>query len=206
MATTIKNALGWKIRAVAPKGLLLLLLAGCATLPAPQGRQQVSVVTALPDGTPVTGALCDVKNDKGAWSTVTPGSVQVLQSDSPLQVTCQKDGYQAGSTLAGKPVEGYVLGELGGLGKLVIGGSSAARPAHMNQGAELPKKYYADSITVTLKRLEAESSSVKFGTPAIPPRSDIIPLNLDDAQKKCAEIGFVKGTENFGLCVMRLMR
>jgi len=31
-------------------------------------------------------------------------------------------------------------------------------------------------------------------------------LDLDDAQKKCQELGFSKGTENYGNCVLKLAR
>jgi hypothetical protein len=206
MATIQKHAWRVKSRSRVAATLPLLVLAACATLPQAEGRHQVNVLTGLPDGTAVTGARCEVKNDKGVWSIVTPGPVQVLTSDSPLQVSCNKDGYQDGSTLVGKPVDGYVLGELGGLGKLVIGGSSASRPAYMTQGVESPKKYYPDSIIVILKRTDVVNPSVNASTPPVSPRHDSTTLNLDDAQKKCSEIGFNKGTENFGLCVMRLMR
>jgi hypothetical protein len=29
-------------------------------------------------------------------------------------------------------------------------------------------------------------------------------LQLEDAQKKCAELGFLKGTESFGNCVLKV--
>jgi hypothetical protein len=172
--------------------LALLALCSCASVPSEEEKQQVHVTALLSDGAIVNGARCELTNNKGAWSVMTPGAVDVLTSESPLQVTCQKEGYRKVKVSIGQQVDGQVIGDLGGLGKLVIGGAKSSRSPFFSNDSNAPSHLYPSAIKVSMTQLEPNSGNKKtFG--------------FDEAQKKCEEIGLRKGTENFGMCVMKLM-
>jgi hypothetical protein len=172
--------------------LALLALCSCASVPSEEEKQQVHVTALLSGGAIVNGARCELTNDKGSWSVMTPGAVDVLTSESPLQVTCQKEGYRKVKVSIGQQVDGQVIGDLGGLGKLVIGGAKSSRSPFFSNDSNAPSHLYPSAIKVSMTQLEPNSGNKKtFG--------------FDEAQKKCEEIGLRKGTENFGMCVMKLM-
>ena len=52
------------------------------------GKEGLPIITVPP------GAQCELKNNKGALSVVTPGEVIVKRSKQPLTITCIKDGYK----------------------------------------------------------------------------------------------------------------
>jgi len=52
------------------------------------GKEGLPIITVPP------GAQCELKNNKGDWSVVTPGEVTVKRSKQPLKITCVKDGYK----------------------------------------------------------------------------------------------------------------
>lgn len=69
--------------------VLSVFITGCASIVNGQ-HQPISVRT-----TPVQGAMCALKNDKGTWYVrSTPGSVVVHRSYKELNVACEKKGYQ----------------------------------------------------------------------------------------------------------------
>lgn len=160
--------------------------------------------TVLASGAYVDGVTCDLKNERGAWSVVTPNSVEVVQSEMPLQVVCRKDGYSLASTTIVKQTEGRVLGDLGGLGKLVVGGSTTARPPYMNSGSEISKYPYASPIKIVMTPLPLETSPAK-SLSNNESTSQKKTFDFEDAKSKCEDIGLRKGTESFGLCVMKLI-
>lgn len=55
------------------------------------GKYTTSDRQALP------GAQCTATNDRGSWTVVTPGAVEVLRSAARLRVTCSREGYREGS-------------------------------------------------------------------------------------------------------------
>lgn len=68
--------------------LSAMLLTGCATMM--EGTtQNVSVSTG-----PVSGAACDLKNERGSWALTSPGKVEVKRSTTDLVITCAKPGWQ----------------------------------------------------------------------------------------------------------------
>ncbi len=68
---------------------LIAALAGCAwTEPFP--TQTLRVEVAEKD------VVCRLSNDRGTWTMVAPGSVDVLESTTPLAVSCNKPGKPAG--------------------------------------------------------------------------------------------------------------
>ncbi len=186
-------------RYVAP--LFLCVLSSCASTPSIDSRQKINVATFLADGTAINGVKCDLKNDKSEWSVVTPSAVDVEQSEVPLQVTCRKTGYGTATVLIGKETEGRVLGDLGGFGKLVLGGSKAPRSPFVSNDSEMSLHQYPNSIKVTMTPLVLMNTSPQL---KLESRSKTT-FDFDEANKKCEEIGLRKGTENFGMCVMKLM-
>lgn len=45
----------------------------------------------------LSGAQCIASNDRGSWTFVAPGAVDVLRSAAPLRVTCRREGYRDAS-------------------------------------------------------------------------------------------------------------
>lgn len=80
---------------LAPVALVTLLaLGGCSSITG-ETQQSISVETMTTSG-PVTGAQCELINDKGKWFTVTPGSVVIAKSNQDLVITCQRESHQPG--------------------------------------------------------------------------------------------------------------
>ena len=73
---------------------VIFTLSGCSSITG-QNQQSVSVETLTEKG-PITGALCDLSNDKGKWFVTTPGSVVIGKSNENLAVICRKDGTEPG--------------------------------------------------------------------------------------------------------------
>jgi hypothetical protein len=94
------------------------------------------------DGQPVSGARCNLKNDKGEWFVTTPGSVTIRKAYGDLSIDCKKD--QAMGTRVFKSVnETAVWGNLlaGGIvGYAVDAGTGAgfSYPSSMSVELTLP--------------------------------------------------------------------
>ena len=52
------------------------------------GRENLVIVTDPPE------AICELKNNKGTWSVLTPGKIKVKRSKQALKITCTKDEYK----------------------------------------------------------------------------------------------------------------
>lgn len=96
-------------------------LIGCASVS--NGTSgAIRVETVGGDGVAVAGAKCDLTNDYGTFSVVTPASVIVHKSSKDLQVTCKKDGYADGTANVISGVTGSMFGNIllgGGIGAIV---------------------------------------------------------------------------------------
>ncbi len=66
-------------------------MASCATIVS-GSTQVVGVTTVDAAGKSITGAECELTNDKGAWLIKTPGSASIGRSAENLQIICTKDG------------------------------------------------------------------------------------------------------------------
>lgn len=71
---------------------LSALASGCSTLTADGTSQNLSVMTYTTDNKDLTGASCELKNDEGSWTAVTPATVMVRRSNKDLMVKCTKSG------------------------------------------------------------------------------------------------------------------
>lgn len=65
---------------------------GCSTLTGEGTSQNLSVMTYTTDNKDLTGASCELKNDEGSWTAVTPATVMVRRSNKDLMVKCSKSG------------------------------------------------------------------------------------------------------------------
>lgn len=72
---------------------LAILLAGCSTLTADGTSQNLSVMTYTVDSKDLVGATCEMKNDEGSWTAVTPATVMVHRSNKDLMIKCTKAGF-----------------------------------------------------------------------------------------------------------------
>ena len=82
----------------------------------------IRVETVGSDGAAVVGARCDLTNDYGTFSVITPASVIVHKSSKDLQVTCKKDGYPDATANIISRVTGSMFGNIllgGGIGAIV---------------------------------------------------------------------------------------
>jgi len=76
-------------------GLVMLstLVTGCSTLTGEGTSQNLSVMTYTADSKDLVGATCEMKNDEGTWTAVTPATVMVHRSNKDLLVKCTKSGF-----------------------------------------------------------------------------------------------------------------
>jgi len=106
----------------------LLLLGGCASIVTGQ-NQALSVETVAEAGSSLPGANCKLMNDKGSWFVTTPGSVTVTRSYNDINVTCTKEGHNAGVATAKSSTKAMAAGNLifgGVIGAAVDAGTGAA--------------------------------------------------------------------------------
>jgi len=103
--------------------LALLSLSACASITTGK-HQSITVET-----TPISGAHCDLSNDKGKWSLAsTPGSVTVQRSYGELAVVCRKELHN-GLHTAKSSTKGMAFGNIlvgGIIGGAIDAGTGAA--------------------------------------------------------------------------------
>ena len=103
-------------------------LMGCASVS--NGTSgPIRVETVGGDGVAIVGAKCDMTNDYGTFSVVTPESVIVHKSSKDLQVTCKKDGLPDATANVTSRVTGSMFGNI------VLGGGIGAIVDHSNGSA-----------------------------------------------------------------------
>lgn len=103
-------------------------LIGCASVS--NGTSgPIRVETVGGDGAAVVGAKCDLTNDYGTFSIVTPASVSVLRSSKDLQVICKKDGLPDATANVTSRVTGSMFGNV------LLGGGIGATVDHSNGSA-----------------------------------------------------------------------
>jgi hypothetical protein len=103
-----------------------LAFAGCASITG--STDQTVSVDARDQQTQVTGASCELDNDKGKWFVSAPGSTRIARSNEDLVVTCQKDGLDPGVVVVESQTKGSMAGNIlfGGLIGAAIDHSSGA--------------------------------------------------------------------------------
>jgi hypothetical protein len=127
----------------------LLSLNACATIVS--GNDETVAVTPPA----VQAANCKLQNGKGEWNvTSTPGTTMVKTGSGNMTVTCEKDGYEKGSSIYASNIKGWIWGNLGfgGLIGVVVDLSTGA-------GYEYPK-----AMPVAMKKIDP----VAAGAPTVP--------------------------------------
>jgi len=88
------------------------LLTGCASII--EGTHQRIMLKT----TPVAGARCLLKNDKGEWHVrKTPQKVNVHRSSSSIEIICSKKGYKTAKRVVNSKLDAAIAGNalLGGV-------------------------------------------------------------------------------------------
>lgn len=102
------------------------VLSGCATI-TKDANQSVQIETYTKDNQPISGVKCVAQNDRGQWTTTTPGAVNVHRSGQNLQINCEKEAEQPGrGTVVSRANSGM-------FGNILIGGGIGAIIDH-NKG------------------------------------------------------------------------
>lgn len=132
----------------------LMLVSGCSTLTGEGTAQNISVETIeRASGDRITDARCDLSNDEGAWTVLTPGSVLIHRSNKPLSVKCQKTGYIQDYSSVDSKTKANMWGNI------IIGGGIGAIIDHNNGSAY----EYPDVVRIPMRKgvssLKKESSA-----------------------------------------------
>lgn len=132
----------------------LMLVSGCSTLTGEGTAQSISVETMeRASGDRIIDARCDLSNDEGAWTVLTPGSVMVHRSNKPLSIKCQKLGYIQDYSSVDSKTKANMWGNI------IIGGGIGALIDHNNGSAYA----YPDVVRIPMRKgaptLEEESSA-----------------------------------------------
>lgn len=101
--------------------LTCILFTGCSSITG-STNQSMSVQTREQGGSDVTGAACELTNNKGKWFVTTPGSVMIHKSNDDMQVVCEKSGLQPGRAAVVSETKGSMFGNIifgGGIGAIV---------------------------------------------------------------------------------------
>lgn len=132
----------------------LMLVSGCSTLTGEGTAQSISVETVeRASGDRIIDARCDLSNDEGAWTVLTPGSVMVHRSNKPLSIKCQKLGYIQDYSSVDSKTKANMWGNI------IVGGGIGAIIDHNNGSAYA----YPDVVRIPMRKgaptLEEESSA-----------------------------------------------
>lgn len=98
-----------------------ILSSGCASI-TKDANQPVQIETYSKNNQIVNGAKCMAKNERGEWSAITTGVVNVHRSNQNLLVTCDKDGEETGRGTLISRANGGMFGNIlfgGGIGAIV---------------------------------------------------------------------------------------
>lgn len=86
---------------------MMLHLSGCALSIDPP-KQSVSVQTFHESAT-LTGVTCELSNDRGLWTVITPGTAEVTPSKEDLLIRCNHTNKGSGVAHAvARPSAGYL--------------------------------------------------------------------------------------------------
>lgn len=98
-----------------------IALSSCASI-TKDSNQPVRVETYNQENNIVEDVRCTAKNDRGEWSTKTPGSLVVHRSGQNLEVKCQKENSATGFATLVSRANGGMWGNIlfgGGIGAIV---------------------------------------------------------------------------------------
>jgi hypothetical protein len=102
--------------------VLAALVSGCSTLTADGTSQNLSLMTYSTDNKDLVGAACELKNDEGTWTAVTPATVMVHRSNKDLIVKCTKSGFSDARANVVSKTKANMFGNIifgGGIGAII---------------------------------------------------------------------------------------
>ncbi len=129
---------------------LSVISTGCSTLTGDGTSQSLSVMTYTVDNKDLVGASCEMKNDEGTWTAVTPATVMVHRSNKDLVVKCTKAGFDDARANVVSKTKGNMWGNI------VLGGGIGAIVDHNNGSAY----EYPSSLKLTM----GEEKIIKDGS------------------------------------------
>lgn len=156
-----------KIQNIVVACVVSLSFSGCATLTSSE-MQSVTLSTKTADGKAIEKANCTLKNDKGAWEFVSPGTVAIRRSAEDLMVECKKDGVADGFLRAISRAAGGMFGNIifgGGIGAII----DHSKGTGYNYPNDLPVKM-GESITVD-RREEQQPATADATVPNGPKKN-----------------------------------
>ena len=98
------------------------LIGGCSTLTGEGTSQNLAIFTYKSDNSMLDGARCQMTNDEGTWTVVTPASAMVHRSNKDLVIHCTKDGYSNGYANVVSDTKANMWGNIifgGGIGAII---------------------------------------------------------------------------------------
>lgn len=153
---------------------LAALTTGCASIVT--GQNQPISVQARAGMTPVSGAECELTNDKGTWFVTSPGSATVTRSYDDLHVKCSRDGFEPATTTVKSTTKGMAFGNI------LVGGIIGAA-VDMGSGAAYD---YPSLITVRMTQVvsapapatapKTESAEAMLVSPVVAPQTPTQPV------------------------------
>jgi len=119
---------------------ILAIVSGCSTLTGEGTSQNIAVFTYKSDNQMLDGARCQLTNDEGSWTAITPASVMVHRSNKDLVVRCVKDGYSDGQANVVSDTKANMFGNI------IFGGGVGAIIDHNNGSAYV----YPNTVNITM--------------------------------------------------------
>lgn len=99
----------------------LLTLSGCASI-TKDSHQGVKIETYSNQNVMIEGVKCTAKNERGEWSSMSPGAIVVHRSGDNLSVNCEKQGEPSGYATVISRANGGMFGNIlfgGGIGAII---------------------------------------------------------------------------------------
>ena len=136
--------------------LTLPLFVGCASVISGAGHP-VSFETIDAKGGHLKGANCDLRNNKGSWVVVTPGTTSVTGSSDDLIVRCEADGHAVGKATVVSSLKPEIFGNIliGGLVGVAIDHASGSGYSY----PQAVKVKMGDSVTIEHPRHAANGAN-----------------------------------------------
>ena len=129
------------------------LASGCSTLTGDGTSQNLSVMTYSSDNKDLVGAQCELKNDEGTWTAVTPTTVMVRRSNKDLMVKCTKSGFSDARANVVSKTKGNMFGNI------IFGGGVAFDNIDLRD----PQMRFEAGVSALNSNLKNIGRSVIFG-------------------------------------------
>lgn len=136
-------------------------VSGCASITG-NTIQSVSVQTVDKTGQELSGAACELTNNKGKWFVKSPGSVSIGRSNDDLQVLCNKDNHDPGRASVVSATKAAMFGNI------ILGGGIGAIVDHTSGAAYEYPAFFQVKMGETIKIESPNESDPQSNSPAMP--------------------------------------